>query len=163
MELPASAQDGASCERQIVEPQFGGRWDEALELERRAFSIRNGLPLGGQKSFFQQSPLYYYLTSDDRIFTLRHIEDGTSIIPFFEALQGNQALPLNAAAAVARGNKRKAHQAQMSRQHGVIEQQRQVRQAVDVNMNYAKTTSCNIIGNACCQCYEKKGKGNTRR
>ena len=43
MELPASAQDGPTFEREIVEPKFGGRWDEALELERRAFRIRNGL------------------------------------------------------------------------------------------------------------------------
>jgi nitrogenase subunit NifH len=72
-------------------------------------------------------------------------------------------MPLNAAAAVARGNKRKAHHAEMSRKNGVIEQQRKVRQAVDVNMNYAKTTSRNVIGNACCQSFEKKGKGKTRR
>jgi hypothetical protein len=57
MELPASAQDGPSSERQIVEPQFGGRWDEALELERRAFRIRNGLPPGRQISFIQNSRL----------------------------------------------------------------------------------------------------------
>jgi hypothetical protein len=57
MELPASAQDGPSSEMQNVEPQFGGRWDEALELERRAFRIRNGLPPGGQVYFFHKSPL----------------------------------------------------------------------------------------------------------
>ena len=57
MELPASAQDGPSSARQIVIPSIGGRWDEALELERRAFRIRNGLPPGGQKSYFQNSPL----------------------------------------------------------------------------------------------------------
>ena len=43
MELPASVQDGPTFEREIVQPKFGGRWDEALELERRAFRIRNGL------------------------------------------------------------------------------------------------------------------------
>ncbi len=51
MELPASAQDGPSCE--IVEPEFGGRWDDALELERKAFRLRNGLPPGDQLSVIQ--------------------------------------------------------------------------------------------------------------
>jgi hypothetical protein len=46
-------------------------------------------------------------------------------------------MPLNAAAVIARGNKRKAHHAQMVRKNGVIEQQRKVRHAVNVNVNYA--------------------------
>ncbi len=108
MELPASAQDGPSSDREIVEPQFGGRWDEALELERRAFRIRNHLPPGGQISFIPNSQLKYFLYSDDRHFTLCCIENGTSIVPIFEALQASERMPLNAAAAVARGNKRKA-------------------------------------------------------
>jgi hypothetical protein len=80
MELPASAQDGPSSARQIVEPPIGGRWDEALELERRAFRLRNGLPPGGKIFFFQKSPWSYYLTSDDRHFTICHIEDGDELI-----------------------------------------------------------------------------------
>ena len=56
MELPATAQDGPSPERIIVEPQLGGRWDEALELERRAFRQRNGLPPGGPIYFVHKSP-----------------------------------------------------------------------------------------------------------
>ena len=56
MEHPPSAQDGPSSETQIVEPQLGGRWDEALELERRAFRQRNGLPPGGPIYFVHKSP-----------------------------------------------------------------------------------------------------------
>ena len=137
MELPASTQDGPSCEREIVEPKFGGRWDEALELERRAFRIRNGLPPGEQLSIIQNLRLSFYLKSDVHHFTLCCVEDGTSIIPIFEALQASKHMPLNAAAVIARGNKRKAHHAQMVRKNGVIEQQRKVRHAVNVNVNYA--------------------------
>ncbi len=137
MELPASAQDGPSSEREIVEPEFGGRWDEALERERRAFRIRNGLPPGGQLSIIQNLRLSFYLNSDVSHYTLCCIEDGTSIIPLFEALQASEPMPLNAAAAVARGNKRKAPHAEMSRKNGVLEQQRKVRHAVNVNVNYA--------------------------
>jgi hypothetical protein len=43
-------------------------------------------------------------------------------------------MPLNAAAAVVRSNKRKAHQAEMNRKNVVIEKQRKVRQAVDSNI-----------------------------
>ena len=43
-------------------------------------------------------------------------------------------VPLNAAAAVARTNKRKAHQAEMNRKNVVIEKQRKVIQAVDSNI-----------------------------
>ena len=46
-------------------------------------------------------------------------------------------MPLNAAAAVARGNKRKAQHAQMVRENGGIEEQRKVRHAVNLNVNYA--------------------------
>ncbi len=46
-------------------------------------------------------------------------------------------MPQNGAAAVARGNKRKAVHAQLMRKNGVIEQQRKVRHAVNVTLNYA--------------------------
>ena len=82
MELPASAQDGPSCEREIVEPKFGGRWDEALELERRAFRIRNGLPPGEQLSIIQNLRLSFYLKSDVHHFTL------CCVVSTFENVKG---------------------------------------------------------------------------
>ena len=64
----------------------------------------------------------------------------------FEATQASQHMTLNATARVARGNKRKALHAQMMRKNGVIEEQRKVRDAVNINVYYASSTSHTVIG-----------------
>ena len=149
MELPASAQDGPSCA--IVAPKFGGRWDEALELERRAFRLRHGLPPGEELSVIQipggPNTRGAKVLSIIRHFTLCCVEDGTSIIPMFEATQASQHMSLNATARIARGNKRKAFHAQMMRTNNVIEEQRKVRDAVNINLYYANK-ALDTIGQA---------------
>jgi hypothetical protein len=133
------AMEGSSCPQpDDFRPQPGGRCDEALELERSEFrKATNGLPPG--ISLDVLSPIVKMTDSqlfrvDEGLSTLFLLDDGSSIIPIFEARQAGQVIPyydqvepINSIAKQAQRNKRNqcmAFASKLNRKNAAVESSR---------------------------------------